>query len=164
MVEAPAAPEVDRAIGQSADEGEAGVPDTARGRRMAFGAKRRTVLGALVVGPAALALSASTASSEARLSHLLRRLVARDLATAWALGRAHLAASPDPAALHARFQALVAAGPRDLAELRDLVGAATAEDLERGEVALVDGWVLARTEAEMLALAALAWRVPRSST
>ena len=83
----------------------------------------------------------------------------------WALGRAHLAASPDPAALHARFQALAASGPRGLAELRDLVGAATAEDLERGEVAVVDGWVLARTEAEILALAALAWRrVPRSST
>ena len=123
------------------------------------------MLGALVAGPAALALGASTASLEEHLNRLLRQLIARDVATGWALGRAHLAAGADPAALHARFRALAASGPRGLADLRALVAAATAEDLERGEVALVDGWVLARTEAEILALAALAWRrVPRSST
>jgi hypothetical protein len=92
-------------------------------------------------------------------------LVARDVAAAWALGRAHLAAGADLGALHARFQALAALGPRDIGDLRALVAAATAEDLGRGDVVVVDGWVLARTEAEVLALAALAWwRFPRSST
>jgi hypothetical protein len=90
------------------------------------------------------------------LPGLLRGLV-KDGAAARALGRAYLAGGQAEAgALRARLDALAAAAPRDAAGLREAVRAASARDLAAGDVAVVDGWVLARTEAEILALMALA--------
>jgi hypothetical protein len=119
------------------------------GRRTALGGA--AVLAALGPGPAAAAAPPAAPSLPALL-----RAVVDDRAAARALGRAHLAAGAEPGALRARLEALAAAAPRDAAGLRAAVREACARDLAAGDVAVVDGWVLARTEAEVLALIALA--------
>jgi hypothetical protein len=123
---------------------------------------RRTALGVLL-GAAGLlwpggpsGVAAAPDATVADLAGLLRGLT-KDRDTAQALGRAYLASGRvEAGALRARLDALVAAAPRDAAGLREAVCAASAHDLAAGDVAVVDGWVLARTEAEILALVALA--------
>jgi hypothetical protein len=123
------------------------------GRRVALGA----LLGAAgLLWPGTRAGAAGSGAASADLAGLLRGLV-KDGPAARALGRAYLAGGRvEASTLRARLDALAAAAPRDAAGLREAVRAASARDLAAGDVAVVDGWVLARTEAEILALVALA--------
>lgn len=70
-------------------------------------------------------------------------------------GRACLNALADRAGPRRRWSDLAAASPHDLATLRQTIKAMKAADLAVGDIVVVDGWVLARTEAEILALATL---------
>jgi hypothetical protein len=76
-----------------------------------------------------------------------------DRGAARRLGSIYLASGAEPARLQALLEALAAVpGPEPI---RALLDARRRESFVAGDVAIVDGWVLARTEAEIFALIAL---------
>ena len=91
-------------------------------------------------------------SPAASLIDLLRALIT-DREAAQALAAHYLRTTEGD--WRRRLDALTASAPRDLAELRGLIDEARRADLEREDLAIVDGWVLARSEAETLVLATL---------
>lgn len=106
-----------------------------------------------------LALGTALAGMPGEAADDLRGLLVRltpDVATARRLGRAYLASLASDAGLRAMLARLEAARPQDVAALRDVAAGLARADLARGEVVVVEGWVLARAEAEILALIALA--------
>jgi hypothetical protein len=122
-------------------------------RRCAISRHRRALLGAfmtLAVSPAMAPLVAAAVPEGLR--GRLMGLVA-DPDTARRLGRLHLAAGADPARLQALLEALAAAPGSE--PVRALLDAKHRACFAAGDVVIVDGWVLARTEAEILALIAL---------
>jgi hypothetical protein len=96
-----------------------------------------------------------------RTSDTLAAALFTDAATARRIGERYLAAHAeerDPAALAAHLPAGCAAPPRsrrDDAELRAAPGKQRARDFAAGDTVIVDGWILARTEARLCAFAAL---------
>ena len=88
------------------------------------------------------------------LSDLLTGLVA-DRGAACRFGHAYLASGADPTRLQALLEALAGAAARGPEAVRVLLDARRRESFVAGDVAIVDGWVLARTEAEIFALIAL---------
>jgi hypothetical protein len=80
--------------------------------------------------------------------------VTPDRAAAARMGRAYLAVA-DRRRLAATEACLRGSCGATLAELRRTVADLTRKDLARSDTVLVEGWVLARAEAETLALIAL---------
>lgn len=84
-----------------------------------------------------------------------------DAATARRIGERYLAANAeerDPEALAARLPAGCAAPARtrrDMAAVRAALGEQRARDFATGDTVIVDGWILARSEARLCAFAAL---------
>jgi hypothetical protein len=118
--------------------------------------RRRSLLGAVAALAAPPATAPSLAASvPSGLRDRLAGLVA-DPDTARRLGRAGLAAGADPARLQDLLEALASAAARGPASVRALLAAERRRSFAAGDVAIVDGWVLARTEAELFALIALA--------
>jgi hypothetical protein len=111
------------------------------------------LLGGLAFAAPLGGLLATAPSGAGALGGRLLSLVG-DEAVARALGRRYLASLPDATALAGAMDRLRALAPKDGAALRSAVAAAAA-DLAAGEVVVVAGWVLARAEAEALALIAL---------
>jgi hypothetical protein len=89
-----------------------------------------------------------------KLDELLRGL-AGDRTVARKIGRQYLASLPDTTGLARAKAWLSEAASGDGGALRAAVSAAAAADFAAGEVVVVAGWVLARAEAETLALIAL---------
>jgi hypothetical protein len=116
---------------------------------------RRALLARLLGELAATVPLGGMASGESvGLRELLLGLTG-DAGMARALGRQYLAALHDPtglarAVVRLRGLALGNAGAR-----RAAIGSAATHGLATGEVVVVGGWVLARAEAETLALIAL---------
>jgi hypothetical protein len=109
------------------------------------------LLGGLAFAAPLGGLLATAPSGAGALGGRLLSLVG-DEAVARALGRRYLASLPDATALAGAMDRLRALAPKDGAALRSAVAAAA---LAAGEVVVVAGWVLARAEAEALALIAL---------
>jgi hypothetical protein len=120
--------------------------------------RRRIVVGVTAAPVLILAAPASgggQAADQARrsLAGALRAIVG-DLDAARALGQAYI--GPRPGAVRGVMElagALAAAVERGPAAVRRLVAKRRDRDRRAGEVVLVDGWVLARAEAEFCALA-----------
>lgn len=108
---------------------------------------------AALAAPPAMAPSLA-ASVPSGLRDRLAGLVA-DPDTARRLGRAYLAAGADPARLQDLLEALASAVARGPALVRALLDARRRESFLAADVVIVDGWVLARTEAALFALIAL---------
>jgi hypothetical protein len=89
-----------------------------------------------------------------KLDELLQGLVG-DMAVAREMGRQYLASLPDMTGLARAKARLSESASRGGSALRAAVGTAAAADFAAGEVVVVAGWVLARAEAETLALIAL---------
>lgn len=122
--------------------------------------RRRTVTGAIAAAPVAVLAAAlgSRVPPDRRPRPLLDAMlgiVFADLEAARAVGRAYLAGDPRAAAGAARLaDALAAAAAAHGPEgARRRVAALRESALRRGDVVLVDGWVLARAEAELCVLA-----------
>lgn len=84
----------------------------------------------------------------------LRSLI-KDWPAAQTLGRAYLRDCADREAPLERARALLAAAPDERAA-RALMRRHCAVELQQQTVVIIDGWVMARTEADMLALVSLA--------
>jgi hypothetical protein len=91
-----------------------------------------------------------------RLEQRLRRML-RAPESAAVIGRAYLASHPEERSSAALGRGLRAALPDELddAALRVALRARIREEFRREEVVQVEGWILARTEARVAALAAL---------
>ena len=118
-------------------------------RRLLF-----AVLSMAWVSPASLLASPAAATEgTATLADLLP-LLTREQSIAARMGTAYLAVAE-----HDRFAAteaeLQSACVQGVTGLRQAVAALVRRDLARGDTVLVEGWVLARAEAETLALISL---------
>jgi hypothetical protein len=78
-----------------------------------------------------------------------------DHPTARRLGQRYLATGDDTAQLAATLQRLADHRPSDAGTLRTAIAHAVRDDLAVGDTVVVDGWVLARTEAQVLGLLSL---------
>jgi len=122
---------------------------------------RRRFLLSIIVGlvPSALAWTAWTTPSWLRRA-AIEELVG-DLSGARAIGTRYLVIAPeerDAAFLARHLFAGVADGPHHAAgmsALRQAIGAHRQRDFTTGDTVIIDGWILARTEARLCALAAL---------
>jgi hypothetical protein len=99
------------------------------------------------------ARAASATDAVDPLATLLARMTPERAAAA-RLGRAYLAVA-DQERLAATAASLRCTCGDGVAGLRQAVAARARADLARGDTVVVDGWVLARAEAETLALIAL---------
>lgn len=120
--------------------------------------RRRTMTGAIAAAPVAVFAAAlgDRGRPGRRLHaplHAALRAVFADLEAARAVGRAHLAGDPRAAEGAARLADVLAAAAHGPEGARHEVAALRESALRRGDVVLVDGWVLARTEAELCVLA-----------
>jgi hypothetical protein len=120
---------------------------------------RRAVLARLLGGLAIAAPIGSPAAAAASVCRggpdgLLQGLTG-DVALARELGRRYLSSRPSAAGLAAARARLTGPAAVGGGALRAAIAAAAADDLAAGDVVVVAGWVLARAEAETLALIAL---------
>lgn len=119
---------------------------------------RRPLLAATAAAAGAAAFAASPSSAVADPRRGALAALVGDAAAAAPLVRAYLARVPDAPDRLRALAARLAAGPaaRGAEELRAWLAAARRDDFAAGDVLVLEGWVLARSEAELLALAALA--------
>lgn len=116
---------------------------------------RRPLLAAAAAGAAMLATNPAPAAAGSRRGALAA--LVGDPAAAAPLVRAYLGLVPDaPDRLRALAGRLAASGVGDAGKLEAWLAAARRDDFAAGDVLVLEGWVLARSEAELLALAALA--------
>lgn len=114
---------------------------------------RRPLLAA--AGAAMLAANPASAAAGSRRGALAT--LVGDAAAVAPLVRAYLDRVPDaPDRLRALAGRLAASGVRDAKGIEAWLGAARRDDFAAGDVLVLEGWVLARSEAELLALATLA--------
>ena len=120
---------------------------------------RRTLLGALAASAALAALpqqaqASSTDVTETLLSFIDDRRSAATLGQIW-IRADHPHASPAGVVsrLTATLQAEGWSGSKDPAELRLRFNEAVRADYKNGETVAVEGWQIARTQAELCALA-----------
>ena len=119
---------------------------------------RRTLLAALAASAGFPALQGAHASSadvtETLLSFVGDRSSAATLGQSW-IRADHPHASPAGVVsrLTATLQAQGWTGSRDPAELRERFNQAVRADYKNGETVAVEGWQIARTQAELCALA-----------
>jgi hypothetical protein len=120
--------------------------------------RRRTVLSALALAAVAAAMprgglrSAPISDSSSPLGLWRNRAAAR------AIGRRYLADHPDEADAGRLAHQLFGkdgAAPVTAADLRRAVDAARSRDFARSDTVVIDGWLLARSEARLCALALL---------
>jgi hypothetical protein len=78
-----------------------------------------------------------------------------DHPTARRLGQRYLATGDDTAPLAATLRRLADHRPSDAGALRAAIAHAVRDDLAVGDTVVVDGWVLARSEAQVLGLLSL---------
>jgi len=115
------------------------------------------MLGLASVRPTQAAEAVTRTAMESRLIDLFSRPD-----SAARIGRSYLRATPDEADRGKLLAAILDAEPklgsprrRDSRELRRLIAAQCRREFASGRTAQVDGWIIARTEARLCALAAL---------
>ena len=76
-----------------------------------------------------------------------------NLAAARSLGRLYIAQNRDPAGAASLLRLALGSAPSG--NLRPAIARLRARDFAAGDTAVLDGWIFSRTEARLLALAAL---------
>lgn len=120
--------------------------------------RRRTVVSALALAAVMAALPGAGAGHRLLAQAPGAFGLWRNRAAARAIGRRYLTVRPeeaDAAYLARQLFGEDGATPRSFAEMRDAVGAARDRDFAQGDTVLVDGWLLARSEARLCALCVL---------
>ena len=138
------------------------------GMQSTVGMRRRDVLKGLTASlslAGAFVFSAATTKAATRAMGLveIRRHIARTLRpifnkelTPQTIGRRYLSLYPEEADVDRLWTALVgSSAPARTDELKMRLAQLRQRDFEDGEIAIVDGWILARTEARACALLAL---------
>ena len=125
------------------------------------GSKRRQFLaGALLSIAGSLRVAQLVGSEPGSVAGLLRGIFA-DPNGATAVGRYYLRSHPEEASAAWLSRALFGAesvqeaGPDGLELLRERVRTGRAQDFRDGDVVILDGWAVTRTEARLLALASI---------
>jgi hypothetical protein len=123
---------------------------------------RRAILAALAAAVAAVSTRAGWASHGPAIEAFEPGRLLSDLEGARAIGTRYLQQSPDEARPEILARCLfpgtagAACGPAALDRLRQALDEQRRRDFTAGDTVLIDGWILARTEARLCALASLA--------